>query len=443
MGAVVVAASLGACSAPRNTPLAPGSLPDGAMEVEDVLPAPPLPDAPPAPDRPRDMTAVETGPAPVDTSPPRDLGSDPLPPPMASLPCAPGACRPTRLAAQGTTSCAVIAEGRVACWGAGVIGASGENYSNRPRLVPGLTRALHIGVGSGYACALVEGGAVRCWGRNFFGQLGDGTMNDAVTPSTVIGLGTVTGLTVGGDHACALVGPATWCWGSNGEGQLGEPSGMSAFRPVRVNLPGAASAIAAGGSHTCAILGSAVVCWGSNRSGQLTPTMMPESSATPVTIAAGPALDIAAGYSHTCVITSEGGAPGAIRCWGANFHGQSAPSSQETYVGPTTTAIAGPFRLGLGLYHTCVLAANNVARCWGDNSYGQIGNGDPGARMLDANVNLTGPAAGVSFTQVVAGTRHTCALASGRVFCWGQNDRGQVGDGTFTDAATPTPVVDL
>jgi alpha-tubulin suppressor-like RCC1 family protein len=106
----------------------------------------------------------------------------------------------------------------------------------------------------------------------------------------------------------------------------------------------------------------------------------------------------------------------------------SAPSTPAE----TATAIAA------GYNHTCALLNSGRVRCWGLNDKGQLGDGTLTNRATPTEVEGL-----IGVTAIAAGGSHTCALSSGGVKCWGENLSGQLGDGTHTDSATPVDVAGL
>jgi len=205
--------------------------------------------------------------------------------------------------------CALIKGGSVSCWGNNDAGESGhgavppagpQEVTVRPGLVPGIATAIAVSAGDASTCALLSDHTVRCWGDNAYGELGNrrpsGPRAEHESPVAVDGISNATAISVGSDHACAIVsGGHVWCWGGNGNGQLGDGRlshgqsvnpGAPDFSPLPVEVRGLtdAVAIAAGSWHTCALLRSGTVeCWGSDAHGQLGDGRKTDS-ATPVTV---------------------------------------------------------------------------------------------------------------------------------------------------------------
>jgi cysteine-rich repeat protein len=336
------------------------------------------------------------------------------------------------------------------------------------------SKVIDMGVGNGFTCALLRGGYVRCWGDNTYNQLGLGhadprsnlkpyqlTKADGVTLAGPIDLGgTATAIAVGTRHACALLSTGkVKCWGDNSSGQLGQGNtdqildrAPNAINGVQFDAAGTmtAKAIAAGGRSNCAILqDDSVRCWGVNSNGEL--GLGNKTAVSAVTTPAGylsvslgaTAVGIATSSDHSCAILSDSTA----RCWGGNSYGELGISN-TTPVGATQvpsslgaagllpTGAVGVKTISTATLFSCALLNNYSIECWGQNTYGQIGIGSA------ANVgdNESPAAYGMSIignvqaTCVVAGTGHTCALLTGQgLKCWGSNIKGELGDGTTTN----------
>jgi len=355
----------------------------------------------------------------------------------------------------------VRANSTVACWGLNSSGQLGDGTTTTTRLtptaVPGLVNAVAIAAGSFHTCVLVSDGNVRCWGDNQFGQLGDGGASGPLSrvPVAVSGLANAVAIAAGHEHTCALLADGTArCWGDNSIGQLGDgtTNNRSTPGPFPAGSLGNVAAIAPGRDHTCVLLASGVArCWGLNSSGQLGNSSF-NNSFTPVVVALSNAVAVSAGHFHSCALQADG----AARCWGRNANGELGIGSTTNQSTPIAVGLlANAVAIAPGVGHTCALLAggtlvnNGDARCWGDNSVGQLGNSSTISSSLTPVVVRTvitrqGLTIGSPLLRTVGittGGRHSCALlATGGVSCWGDNSSGQLGNNSTTNQFGPVGV---
>lgn len=323
-------------------------------------------------------------------------------------------------------TCALLADGTVRCWG--LTGLPGASATTAPVPVPGISSAVAISTGADHACALLLDGTISCWGSNNYGQLGDGTTSDSSTPVIVPGVSNAIAISAGLGHTCAVLADGTIrCWGSNAFGQLGDGTAMDRSTPVPVAGISRAVAVDAGGVGTCAVLSDSTVrCWGGRANGEFE-GVWPQSSAPVAVDGLSSVINISAGLEHTCAVLAGGG----VRCWGLNGTGDLGDGTVADSITPVPVAgISGAVAVSAGEAHTCAIVADGSIRCWGLNSSGQLGDATETARQTPvAVVGISGAVA------VSAGSGHTCALrGDGTVSCWGDNDYGQLGDGTIAIA---------
>lgn len=150
------------------------------------------------------------------------------------------------------------------------------------------------------------------------------------------------------------------------------------------------------------------------------------------------AITIAVGYAHACALTNAGG----VQCWGSNAYGQLGDGSTTSRTSPVDVSglASGVSAIEAGNAHTCAITAAGGAKCWGNNDAGQLGDGTLNQSSIPHDV--AGLASNV--VALTVGSQHTCALlGNGAVQCWGNNTDGQLGDGTGLQRLTPVSVQGL
>ena len=341
-------------------------------------------------------------------------------------------------------TCAVKENRQVKCWGYNQFGQQGNGSTvdnHIPRKVIGLgegTREVYAG--GLHTCAWTLDDKIKCWGDNSAGQLGVGGIEKSTVPQRVDGLtGLIVGMSLGGLHTCGItIDGGLKCWGNNWGGQLGNTGTTDSSWPTDVvYLPGWINSVSAGDSHTCATsVEGLALCWGSNGIGQLGIAASGLSTEPQdVTNLSGAIASASGGSSHACALTSSGG----IQCWGNNKYGQLGDGTFINRVAPVDVInLTEPaVKVETGLYHTCAVMASGALKCWGDNSDGQLGDNTTEGKPSPVAV-WDFPSGAVN---VSAGASHTCALTdAGGVKCWGKNSRGRIGDGTNIQRLTPVDV---
>lgn len=305
-----------------------------------------------------------------------------------------------------------------------------------------------LALGTRHSCALIDG-TVSCWGDNTEGQLGTSNRPEGASAANSVAVGLrrrVTRIAAGSEHTCALdIDGKVRCWGSNGFAQLGRGRSNATAFPA-VELASAAVEIAAGANFSCAVLaGGTVQCWGDNQSGQLGAGPRPVNQlgiAPPVELPDG-AEQIALGASHVCAKTASG----SVYCWGANHFGQLGLGHTRAIGDDELPTASSPVQLGAPALEinafwmqSCARLQGGVWRCWGENTFGQLGYpasmpiGDDESPIAVAPVPLP-----TDVRSLVLGQTRTCSLSTtGSVRCWGLDLNGQLGYGT-SSGSPPSP----
>lgn len=355
--------------------------------------------------------------------------------------------------------------GQVTAWGKGGSGQLGNGADTDSTAAVSVlsTGALagrtvvQVDAGGTHACAVTADGLVACWGGNRYGQLGIGSTKDESAPHLVSG-GALSGkrvrkVSAGGGHTCALTTDGLLaCWGNNWRGQLGNTKHSTWMHslageysvPVRVSTAGKmgrgrVTEVSAGEFHTCAVASGRAFCWGYNASGQLGNGTRKYATRPSAVLTRAPSplrgttvSQVSAGTDHTCAVT----AGGEVACWGMGYRGALGTGNEKRTSTPQRVAqgaLAGRAVTQISAGHnvTCATTADGAATCWGDNDVGQVGDGSrEGKSLLPTLVSTTGASAfaGRTVSQVSVGVEHACGVATdGTVACWGNSVGGRLG----------------
>jgi alpha-tubulin suppressor-like RCC1 family protein len=224
-----------------------------------------------------------------------------------------------------------------------------------------LTGAVEVAAGHNHSCALLSDGTVRCWGYNAYGEVGDNTTTNRSVATLVVsssGSGTLSGvshLSSGRFHSCALISDGSvYCWGDNDNGELGDGTTINRLHPVRAGEIATAITINAGEYHSCAALADGTAqCWGAAAFGQVGDGTTADAT-SPVTVI-GPGgygeltgvVKVSAGggnwpdgsgtdnYEHTCALLSDG----TVVSWGQNIYGQLGDGTTAMSISPVAVAL--------------------------------------------------------------------------------------------------------
>ena len=320
---------------------------------------------------------------------------------------------------------------------------------------------MAISANLGYHNAVIHSdGTVYTWGNNTTGQLGDNSETQRTTPVTVYTSGAlasknVTAVSAGWYHSLALDSDGkVYAWGDNTNGQLGDNSTTSSSVPVSVYTAGALNgksitAIAAGLDHTLALDSDGIVyAWGDNTSGQLgdgsnSDSKIPVAVSTAGILSGKTISAIAVGFYFSVAMDSDG----KVYTWGSNSSGQLGNNSTTASNIPVAVSTSGLLSsktivdIEAGNSHCLVLDNAGDLFSWGANNDGQLGNESYDASLVPVAVDMTDVLSGKTINAIASGRYHSLALDSdGKVYTWGLNGSGNLGDASYTKRNTPVAV---
>ena len=353
--------------------------------------------------------------------------------------------------------CALLADGTVACWGGNQAGQLGRGEAEGDPLVdssvPARVAGLSNVVSLDHSCAVDESGGVWCWGTGPFSWSGDaGAVSSTHTTAVKLDLPPVTKVARTFDTACAVLTTGdVQCWGSNARGQLGPVTETFSGAPVRIALPSgaAASALEVGNAAFVIREDGSLLSWGANPGiGRVSPST---PDALPQLVFLERVTQVDSAYDNACALAN-----GDAYCWGArvspvkgkpNDRALPEPApAPEPLVQIATTRSEG-YALDDGKlrdfkpYRWCAVGDSGNLYCWGFNESGQAGTGDE--EYVTRAARVVGLPEESFVAQVKTTTNTTCALlTTGKVYCWGSNYYGQLGNGLNRGKSlTPTEVV--
>ena len=362
-----------------------------------------------------------------------------------------------------TGSTCIIIAGLPYCWGAGAGNSLGINkpfdYPFAVRL-PGLSNvtALSNGASPTGACAIVNG-AVKCWGANHQGVLGSNSVYDLAGVQTSYGLSSgATAVASSAMMTCAVVSGAVKCWGTDLAGVLGinyvktaapylsSDTDLNESHLANYSLPQDVYGLGANATHVSvgllsgfAIVDGGIRAWGVNSTSALgdnTTTLRVRPVST-LSLTGG-VSKVSGSSTASCALKTDG----SIYCWGTNTFGHVGDNTVTVRRSPVQVSgfSSGGTDVSMSQVRSFACAAvSGAAYCWGENSFGTLGDG--------TTTNIARPSAVsgllTDVTRVAAGAAHACAIKGSAVYCWGNNHYGQLGNGTHVQSLVPVQVTGL
>ena len=314
-----------------------------------------------------------------------------------------------------------------------------------------------IEAGRLFSLALDSDGKIYGWGYNYYGQLGNGTNAVSTAPTKTLDTGALAGrkivqISAGYYHTLALDSEGqVYAWGNNNQGQLGNGTNTRSNAPVKIsagNIPAGRKIVqvSAGREHSFALDDAGqVYSWGTNNRGQLgdgtnNNSNIPVKVSSPQNMTDVKVSKISSGADHCLAIDSNG----QIYAWGKNQYGQLGNASTNDSNIPVIINDSGDFvnknitYLAAGHNHSFAVGLDGDVFSWGNNFFGQLGNGTTIERHTPSRIEAN---LGATITQITSFYQHSAVLtADGHIHTWGWNTQSQIGNNTTTNTLSPIQV---
>ena len=316
-------------------------------------------------------------------------------------------------------------------------GTTTTTNKNFPTQIGTNTFWKSVTAGVYHTVAIKNDGTLWAWGYNYYGQLGDGTTTTKYLPTQI---GTDTSwksVTTGVYHTVAIKNDGTlWAWGNNYYGELGDGTTTNKNVPTQIGIDTSWESVTAGYFHTVAIKNNGILwAWGNNSYGELGDGTTTNKN-VPTQIGTDSSWkSVTAGVYHTVAIKNDG----TLWACGYNAYGQLGDGTTTTKYLPTQIETDTSWKsVTAGEYHTVAIKNDSTLWAWGNNSYGQLGDGTTSSTNKNVPMQIGTDS---SWKSATAGVYHTVAIKNdGTLWAWGNNYYGQLGDGSTTNKNIPTQI---
>ncbi|MCL2609009.1 MAG: hypothetical protein FWD94_03790 [Treponema sp.] len=341
----------------------------------------------------------------------------------------------------GGHTAAIASNGTLWTWGSndrGQLGNGTTTGRDLPARIDMKTSWASVSVGEAHTAAIRTDGSLWSWGWNSKGQLGDGTTTSRNVPAQVGTAKDWVMVSAGKENTAAIRKDGTlWVWGSSANGYLGNGGGREQHEPVRVGTATDWAYVSAGANHIAAIRKDrSLWAWGLNSKGQIGDGTATTRNVPTLIGDATNWASVSAGELHTVAVQTDG----SLWSWGSNEHGQLGDGTTTNRnvpvkIGPLYTWTSASARGN----HTVGTRTDGSLWSWGLNGSGQLGINTVDRKTSPEQIKEPKD----NWRSVVAGQAHTAAIqADGSLWTWGNNQNGQLGDGTRLRRTVPAQIGD-